>query len=335
MTPRRKVLSIVGSGRSGTTILCNILGEVPGVFGTGEVRWLWARDLVEQRVCGCGRPPVSCPVWGPVTRHLGLSADDADQDHLLAVLEKIVAAQHQVTSLRNRPHLLTAPSDHRPADSGPGSLTEATVALFEAVFDATGAVALVDASKRPQEAAVLAASGAFDHYVVHVVRDPRAVVHSWRHAKPLPSSTGQPPMAAKRSSKTVLRWMENAGGSEVLRRSIDPGRWLAIRYEEFALRPRATIDRILDLIGVDGPTPFLDAHTVVLGQNHNLSGNPSRFTTGRVKIVPDDRWIVDMPRRDQLTVAAATLPFLLRFGYPLVTRPGSTSPLLETAEVKS
>ena len=49
-----RVVSIVGPGRSGTTLLGEILGEVPGVFDAGELRWLWRRGLGEDRRCGCG-----------------------------------------------------------------------------------------------------------------------------------------------------------------------------------------------------------------------------------------------------------------------------------------
>lgn len=323
MGQRRKVLSIVGSGRSGTTILCNILGEVPGVFGAGELRWLWGRDLVEQRVCGCGGTPATCPVWGPVVEQsLGVAPSDLGTPRLAAAVEDIVAAQHQANSLPGRRRLLTSPGSQRPPEPPVGRVTDATVTLVNALFDVTGATTVVDASKRPQEAAILAASGQFDHYVVHVVRDPRAVVHSWRRAKALPAATGRTEMPSKRSSKTVLRWMENAAGSELLRRNLDAERWLSISYEEFAERPRATVARILDLIGDPGPAPFVDDDAVLLSQNHNLSGNPSRFDTGEVRIVPDYRWMRDMPRSDQAAVTAATLPFLLRFGYPLVSGPG-------------
>jgi len=65
-TPRVKVLSIVGEGRSGSTVLAAILGELPGVFDAGELHWVWGRSLIEQRRCGCGRPPAECPVWSPV-----------------------------------------------------------------------------------------------------------------------------------------------------------------------------------------------------------------------------------------------------------------------------
>jgi hypothetical protein len=54
---------MVGSARSGTTILDNILGEVPGVANAVEIRWSWRQGLTERMPCGCGLPPVECPRW--------------------------------------------------------------------------------------------------------------------------------------------------------------------------------------------------------------------------------------------------------------------------------
>src|ERR1017187_271195 len=60
------VLYIAGTGRSGSTLLASVLGEVEGVFAAGEVRYLWQRGLVEGRLCGCGVPVRECPSWGAI-----------------------------------------------------------------------------------------------------------------------------------------------------------------------------------------------------------------------------------------------------------------------------
>ena len=60
------VLYIAGTGRSGSTVLANLLGEVDGFFAAGEVRFLWQRGLVENRLCGCGAPVSECAVWREV-----------------------------------------------------------------------------------------------------------------------------------------------------------------------------------------------------------------------------------------------------------------------------
>src|SRR3989442_15817386 len=57
-----KVLYIGGCGRSGSTLLDRMLGQVPGVFPLGELPHLW-RGLLHNAECGCGAPIRNCPFW--------------------------------------------------------------------------------------------------------------------------------------------------------------------------------------------------------------------------------------------------------------------------------
>ena len=61
-----KVMYIAGWGRSGTTIVDNILNSYDGVFSTGELFYLWSRGLIEKRKCGCGVPFPRCALWGDI-----------------------------------------------------------------------------------------------------------------------------------------------------------------------------------------------------------------------------------------------------------------------------
>src|SRR5215208_4373820 len=62
-----KVLYIAGLGRSGSTILANTLGQIKGFFSGGELNFIWKHALIENRLCGCGRPSQECEFWGPVS----------------------------------------------------------------------------------------------------------------------------------------------------------------------------------------------------------------------------------------------------------------------------
>jgi hypothetical protein len=306
-----KVLSVVGAGRSGTTILASILDEVDGVTSAGETRWLWERGIMEQRPCGCGLAPADCPVWSQVVDRTLASLDGAPVHDV----DGIVAAQREVARRANYPRVLgsigTSPTGWPALDA----VRDVTGAVYTELARATGSHLLVDISKRPLDAAVVAGLDHIDHYVLHIVRDPRAVVNSWRRAKTFTAGGRSHTMGTRGMLSTVRRWTGNSLAAEALRRRLPPDHWLHVRYEDFAADPRESVSRILAFLDETGEAPFVDASTVLLGPNHIVAGNPSRFTTGRVDIHVDAGWRHSMPRRDQWLTASLTLPLMLRYGY--------------------
>src|ERR1700682_2367993 len=58
-----KVLFLAGKGRSGGTLLANLLGQIPGYFNVGELNRLGDGGLVENYRCGCGVPVRECATW--------------------------------------------------------------------------------------------------------------------------------------------------------------------------------------------------------------------------------------------------------------------------------
>lgn len=307
-----KVLSVTGAGRSGTTVLASILDGIDGWSSAGELRQLWKRGVAEGRPCACGLVPERCPVWAPVVARTLLRSDGMPRDD---ALRRIVTAQQALSPWRRRARVL------RSAGGGDGAWTDleqvrSTMAAGLAAFaHITGARVVVDTSKRAEDAAVLAAINGVEHYVLHIVRDPRAVVHSWRRSKSFYAGGSQRTMGTRRLPSTVRRWIENCLSTELLLRQLPPDRWLRIRYEDFSENPRAVVGDIIFLLGESGEAPFEDDHTVRLGANHIVAGNPSRFTTGSVQIKADDEWASRMPRRDQLFVEWATKPLMYRYGY--------------------
>ena len=311
--PKVTVLSIVGTGRSGTTVLAAILGETPGIFNAGELHWVWGRSLSQQRPCGCSLPPAECPVWSRVVDSaLGVPPSEQAVGRGGPAIAEIARAERELLARRNRLRLLLGA---RTAMAWPAldRIRTVTEDLYASLVAVTGAHVIVDASKRPEDAAVLAGIDSVEHYVLHIVRDPRAVVFSWSRAKASPDGTTV--MRRMRPPRIVVAWMENNAGAELLRKHVPPERWLSTRYEDFVARPRDVVGEILAFLGEPGQAPFTNQDTVVLGVNHTLLGNPDRFRTGAVRIEPDERWRSSMTWRLRAMVAAATLPFMLRYGY--------------------
>ncbi len=306
-----KVLSVVGAGRSGTTVLASILGEVEGFSSAGELRWLWARGISQSRPCGCGRIPEHCPVWSQVIPAVRESRDPADP----WTTQDVVTAQREVARDRNLLRLMRAVDHPSPDWLALGRVREATEAACRTFAAVTSARVVVDTSKRPQDAAVYGMLTGIEHYVLHIVRDPRAVVHSWRRAKSFTAEGGRRTMGTRRLPGAIWAWTSNGIGAELLRRHVPASRWMFLRYEDFVRAPRSTAEGIVRFVEEDGSPPFSSDDAVLLHPNHIVAGNPSRFTTGAVKIEADEEWRRAMCRRDQHLVSLATKPLRSRYGY--------------------
>ena len=168
------VIYIAGTGRSGSTVLANILGEVEGLFAAGEVRYLWQRGLKEGRLCGCGLPVRECPVWSRVLAEAGQLDDPERVDGIVAMLQR-------TGRIRNLPAVLAGSVVSRLDPAEAHALAPARAALgdlYAAIASVTGCRVIVDSSKLPAYANVLAATPGIDLRVVHLVRDPRGAAYS-------------------------------------------------------------------------------------------------------------------------------------------------------------
>lgn len=309
-----KVLYIAGFGRSGSTMLDNLLGQVSGFFSAGELCYTWAHDLAEVGLCGCGAPLADCEIWGPVFGNLDGAVDASEM------------ARQESEALRTRhlPLMLT---------SRGGKMLEKRLRgyvpnlerFYREVRHVTGCEVIVDSSKSPSYGYAIGLVPAIDLYVVHLVRDPRAAAYSWLKKKLQPDRGEEGYMDQHHPTKSSLMWtVWNAAAEALWRRSRE--RYLLLRYEDLVADPRAALLRVLELVGEgDRDLPFVRGDEVDLGINHTVAGNPNRFGTGTVKLRLDDEWKRRMRLRDRALVTLLTLPVLTRYGYAVgaVAKAGS------------
>lgn len=309
MTATVKVLSIMGSTRSGTTVLDNILGELAGCFSSGELHYLWARGLIEGRRCGCGQPVSECPVWSEVLR---LAFGDQ-----CPLPEAVVDWQRREIRTRHTRRLLANGVD-RAQGGALSNYLNVLECLYAGIAEVTGAEVIVDSSKGSADSAILELLPNVESYSIHLVRDPRGVAHSWaRHKRELdaPKRIEMERHSAIRSAK---HWMQANLGAEAVRRHCGPSRVQFLRYEDFVASPENSIRMILDLIGIRPDRwPFEDPHTVHLGTNHSVSGNPSRFKTGSLSLRPDLAWRDEATLFNKIVTPSLTWPLMKRYGYAL------------------
>jgi hypothetical protein len=301
-----KVLYIVGKGRSGSTLLDIVLGEIDGFFSTGQLRTLWRSGLINRYDCGCEVPVPECEVWSAVLKE----AFDPLPDP-----RRILRLQEGVLSWRSAPRVLRAA---RRGDAGWPELREygrILETLYRAIASVTGARVIVDSSKAPVHPGSVGLVPGIVPYVVQLVRDPRAVAYSWRRRKALTGRGEMKEMPRFGPIYSGVSWLVRNVAAERTRGRLDPGRSMVVRYEDLAGRPEETVSAITRMLGEDVPLPFLDERTVKLSTNHTVSGNPIRTTIGEIELRPDREWAERIRPWDRRVVSVLTGPVRRRYGY--------------------
>lgn len=302
-----KVVYIAGAGRSGSTVLGNILGQVEGFETLGELRLIWDRGLVENWTCGCGSPFRDCGLWRAVLDKAFGGMDRLNAGRIVQLRESCTRTQHIPSMLLlGRKRLLA------------GSWIEFVdhvERLYRAIYSCSGGQVIVDTSKSPQYGFLLGMIPGIDLYVVHLVRDSRAVAFSWRRKTARSDVESRDWLPEYGPLITSVRWVVRNLLAEILLRR-KPAHYLAMRYSGFVKSPRESVQSILDLVGESGQEfSFVGEHQVNLKPTHTVSGNPARMRTGLVKLQLDDEWRSKMKRTDKMIVAALTWPLLSRYRF--------------------
>jgi Sulfotransferase family len=307
---RLKLLYIAGAGRSGSTLLDGVLGQLDGFFAAGELRYLWERGLQESRLCGCGVAVRDCPTWRAVLASAFGPGVDANAAARL---------QRKATRVRCAPAMILS---GRLGRRRSGRLGAVLGPLYQAIQESTGCRVLVDSSKLPSYGALLEALPGVELYVLHLVRDPRATAWSWLRRKRLTDTPAPRLMQRQPPGKSAAMWMV-WNLTTALLWSGGP-RYLRLRYEDLVRRPEAAVRRIAELVG-ESPAalPFPVPGRVALAPTHSVAGNPGRLDTGEVALRLDDEWSSRLRPRHKLLVTLATWPLLLHYRYRVARRGGT------------
>lgn len=298
--PPVKVLSVTGWCRNGSTILGNILNEIPGVFHVGELHFLWknAAGRGVNELCGCGHKLVDCPFWSTILP-VGRAADVTPEDHA----DSVIRRQLGYARTRHTWQVLGRGLRNEPLRAHADLLGQ----VYRAIAERSESRVIVDTSKMPGEAALLSYLDGVTPYYLHLVRDPRAVAQSWSKPKEY--------VYAMSAGKSTGYWSGFNLASHAIGRKF-PQRSLFLRYEDFIADPAATIDTVLRLCELDPTANPMTGRTIELHANHTVTGNPDRFHTGATVIRPtDDAWRDALPNSARATVAALSWPLALRYGY--------------------
>lgn len=306
-----RVAFIGGHGRSGSTLLSRMLGNMSGVFAGGEVCYVWEQGMLRDRLCSCGQPFSRCPFWQAV-------GDHAFGGWTREIAQRGLELRKAVDRNRYMP-MLAAPALFPRFAPKLREYTQMYRAVHQGISCASGARLVIDSSKYPSTGFLLRQVDDLDLRVIHLVRDVHGVAYSWAKAVARPDRDGAL-MTQYSYRRTSTEWLafnamvEGLGALGVPR--------TMVRYEDLIERPQDVLSRLLRFCDVPGDvSTMFSGDRVTLLSDHGVTGNPMRFQTGPMQLRLDLQWRTAMPASARRTISAGTVPGLLRYGY--VRDPGA------------
>lgn len=317
-----KVVYITGYGRSGSTLLDIALGSHPAIFGAGELTALARHVWDNGEYCACGAQAQNCAFWQPtVTSWLAGTTDQGQELFVIAERQRLLEGMMSWRRLAGRRVIpwLARHLDQLGALYG-------KIASQCRIEDPI----IVDSSKLPGRGFVLAATPGVELFVVHLVRDARAVAWSLSkpHARAIEDGV-QHELRAKPAAYVALRWSIVNLVAEILRFRVGKERSMRLRYEDFVADPVAALKDIASMCGAGWNEAADNAARSPLDPAHQVAGSRHR-TKRALQITADEEWRSQMGERKIRLVTALSAPLLWRYGYSLpVTRKQETAQTLQ------
>lgn len=294
---RPQLIYVGGYGRSGTTLLDAMLGNHPEILGVGQLANLF-RDACNRANCVCGVALPECPLWGRVLDRVFRECPWLD-------CSKAAALTARVESLKKW-----------------GGDRDAYIRLwqatFEAIIAASGKSVIVDSSKI--SAAVwyrlplLTRGLGIPVKIVHLVRDPRAVMWSVSRGPAIATQAGGKRAEYAAMARTSLLWTIANAYMERLRRRNPAQRVLRVRYEDYVCRPDDSMKELGCFLDVSLQGLLDRVHRGdAFSAGHAVAGNVRR-NIGPMTVKFDDEWQREMPRLGR-TMALIAWPLMRKYAY--------------------
>ncbi len=287
-------LLYVGSiAHSGSTLLDLMLNNHPDIQSVGEIHFIdnW---LAKNLKCSCGQPIRSCMFWQDVYGRL-----DGGMDFRL----------NGLIPGRWRNHTIWWKNQ----DANAQAYGWRTYDLYRSILKTSGCRVIVESSKRTSRLLNLIQSGLFDITLLHLIRDGRALAYTNLIPKARPAYGGTVYTPVRGIPGTTFSWIMRNLNLEWIAQKHPQVKTMRIRYEDLALNPADTLQKIARLCDCPGLEKYDSPGTENI---HNISGSRWRFKSN-VKIRFDEKWRQEMSRRDQRVFNALGGWMNHRYGYTL------------------
>lgn len=243
-----KIAYILGSARSGSTLIERLLACSSHIQGLGEV--IHINELFrENRMCSCGKKISECLYWNKILK-------DTDTLDFLKV-------QYPKNTLWDKFKLMIDLYLWKDLNFSE-NYRDNNIKLFSTFLKLRGKDILIDSSKIPLRFYYLNKIRQLKLYPVHVVRNPLGVVWSYTRNIEHKSLDWKVPSI----KKACLDWKRVNKFTEMVLKGCS--RRLLVRYEDMCRNPQMELDRIFTYLGI--PNVKID-DILPLAPSHMIAGN--------------------------------------------------------------
>lgn len=273
MHDRLDYVYVVATSYSGTTLLSVLMNAHPEIASVGELAnslgIIYRKRKNKRYHCSCGAEIGECSYWEEVRRNCSMQGVELNLydfktrldmglgDHANRLFFGVPDTFAGIASVRNAMLWMLPVTRQRLKRTLSRNLV-----IARSILKASGKTIFFDSSKNVTSAFYHAKRSDINFKVIHLVRDPRGVLNS----------------ALRRDSHNdsvqILRnWRRLHGGALMLKRSLDEGSYLLVRYERLCHSTQETLDSIYRFIGV---TPVDSGNTAAGPEKYHIIGNRMR-----------------------------------------------------------
>lgn len=248
------IIYIMGTARSGTTVLEILLAQSDEVFGAGEISGLLQDGYIDNDVCSCGSRFDSCEVWSIVRGLVQITPADAHSLHL-------ESKKHE----RHTGVLASLAGLNKIS----AKYSEFNESLFSALFSVTNSRAVVDSSKYSGRALSLVKLFDKNVRVIWLTRSPSGIFASFEKKNKVEQK--------EKSRLAAFSYVLYVTFVSFIVKKRLGGKCLLVSYESLLNSPENELRVIQKWSGVDLTKSItLAAEQGELGVGHLITGNRLR-----------------------------------------------------------
>jgi len=290
----KKIIYILGAGRSGSTILATVLNDHKKVKNVGELHHFFSY-LKNDDLCSCGAKLSDCKFWGEIKNKLPVVLKNASDNY-----EQLA---HKMEYHSAIPFYLLG---MKPGTSFQ-KYEEAQESIIRALANNKDEY-ILDSAKYIGRFMALRKIFNNDVKGILLVRDVRGVI--WSFKKKV--QTQSPP------SRTLIYYLVINSLGQILTWFLPANQIMKVRYEDIVDRPNETLTNIGSFLELDYSEAINKIKKKRSFEVPHLVGGNRLKKSDEVTLRKDDKWLKNMPTMQKICFYLLAFPLMLINKYKML-----------------